>query len=57
MRRRRGARSRSSAAVFDGIVQFTFGWNLNIEQKRTYVGLGFSFVNVVDRLGKLIAKE
>jgi len=43
--------------VFDGIVQFTFGWNLNVDQKRPYFGLGFSFVNVVDRLGKLIAKK
>jgi len=43
--------------VFDGIVQFTFGWNLNVDQKRTYFGIGFSFVNVVDRLGKLIAKK
>jgi len=43
--------------VFDGIVQFTFGWNLNVEPNRTYFGLGFSFVNVVDRLGKLIAKK
>lgn len=43
--------------MFDGIVQFTYGWNLNVEQKRTYFGLGFSFVNVVDRLGKLIAKK
>lgn len=43
--------------VFDGIVQFTFGWNLNVEQRRTYFGVGFSFVNIVDRLGKLIAKK
>ena len=43
--------------IFGGIVQFTYGWNLNVDQKRTYFGLGFSFVNVVDRLGKLIAKK
>jgi hypothetical protein len=45
------------SGVFDGIVQFTYGWNLNVDQKRTYFGLGFSFVNVVDRLGKLIPKK
>jgi hypothetical protein len=43
--------------VFDGLVQFTLGWNLNVEQKRKYFGVGFSFVNIVDRLGKLIAKK
>jgi len=45
------------AGIFDGIVQFTFGWNLNVDDKRTYFGIGFSFVNVVDRLGKLVPKK
>ena len=45
------------AGIFDGVIQFTYGWNLNVEKKRTYFGVGFSFVNVVDRLGKLIPKK
>lgn len=43
--------------VFEGVLQFTWGANLNVEKNRGYFGIGFSFVNVVDRLGKLIAKK
>lgn len=45
------------AGLFDGVVQATWGANLNVGTKPWYAGLGFSFVNVVDRLGKLISKK
>ena len=43
--------------LFDGALQFTARTNLNADKKRGYFGLGFGFVNVVDRSGKLIAKK
>jgi hypothetical protein len=45
------------AAVLDGVVQVTAGRNLNVETRPFYFGLGFSFVNLVDRLGKVIPKK
>lgn len=43
------------AQVFDGVLQGTLGWNLNAERDRFYYGVGFSFVNVVEKIGGLIA--
>ncbi|MGA2268846.1 MAG: hypothetical protein ABSH44_10295 [Bryobacteraceae bacterium] len=33
-------------SVFGGMVQFTFGWDLNVEAPRAYWGVGFSFTKV-----------
>jgi hypothetical protein len=34
------------ASVFDGAVQFTYGWNLSVDHRRRYWGLGFSFIKL-----------
>ena len=33
-------------SVFGGMVQFTFGWDLNVQAPRAYWGVGFSFTKV-----------
>ena len=43
-----------TAFLFGGVVQFTYGWNLNAEHDQSYYGLGFSFVNIVQRVGSLL---
>jgi hypothetical protein len=37
------------ASLFSGILQFTYGWNLQAETKRQYIGLGVSFVNIAEK--------
>lgn len=34
------------ASVFDGAVQFTYGWNLSVDERRRYWGVGFSFIKL-----------
>lgn len=33
-------------SLFGGALQFTYGWDLNIEAPRSYWGIGFSFVKI-----------
>lgn len=42
-------------SLFSGVLQFTYGWNLNAQEKRTYVGIGISFVNLASKLSDLTA--
>lgn len=44
------------ASLFDGVLQFTYGWNLQADKKRQYLGVGVSFVNIAKALTDLIAQ-
>ena len=44
------------ASLFDGVLQFTYGWNLQADKKRQYIGVGVSFVNIAKALTGLIAQ-
>ena len=35
---------------FNGAVTWTYGWNLTVDEKRRYWGIGFSFVNLARRI-------
>lgn len=41
--------------LFDNTLHLSYGWNLNVESKRRYFGVGFSFFNLSQRVGGLIA--
>jgi hypothetical protein len=43
-------------SLFGDVLQFTYGWNLQVEQKRPYFGIGVSFVNISTKIAGLIAK-
>ena len=43
-------------SLMNNILQFTYGWNLQAEQDRSYFGVGVSFVNLSTRLTGLIAQ-
>jgi len=37
-------------SLFNNKLHFTYGWNLTAERRRTYFGVGFSFLNIADIL-------
>jgi hypothetical protein len=41
-------------SVFDNKLQFSYGWNLNVERRRNYFGVGFGFIEVGKELAKYI---
>jgi uncharacterized protein (DUF934 family) len=43
-------------SLFDNKIQFTYGWNLNVEKRRTYIGVGFGFIEIGKELAKYIPK-
>ncbi len=43
-------------SLFGDVLQFTYGANLNADQKRQYVGIGISFVNLTSKITSLISK-
>lgn len=42
-------------SLFNNVLQFTYGANLQVKQDRTYFGIGLSFVNLTSKLKGLIA--
>jgi hypothetical protein len=44
-------------SLFDNKIQFSYGWNLNVEHRRTYFGIGFGFIEIGKELGKYIGKS
>lgn len=40
--------------LFDNTLQFSYGWNLNVRQDRTYVAVGFSFFKFSEKLTSYI---
>ncbi|HEY7617181.1 MAG TPA: hypothetical protein VH744_10285, partial [Terriglobales bacterium] len=43
-------------SLFDNKLQLTCGWNLNVERRRTYFGVGFGFIEIGKELSKHIAR-
>jgi hypothetical protein len=43
-------------SLFDNAIQFTNGWNLNVDRKRAYFGIGFSFVKFTEKVAAVIKK-
>ncbi len=41
-------------SLFDNKLQFTYGWNLNVDRKRQYWGVGFGFVEIATALTKYL---
>ncbi|MGH9664017.1 MAG: hypothetical protein ACRD9L_06315 [Bryobacteraceae bacterium] len=44
------------ASIFAGAVQFTYGWNLNVSSSRSYWGVGFSFVSLLQDV-RLVSRK
>lgn len=44
------------ASLFDNKIQFSYGWNLNVEHRRNYFGVGFGFIEIGKELTKYIGK-
>ncbi len=44
-------------SLFDNKLHFTQGWNLNVDKKRRYWGIGFGFVEFAKELGKYIKSQ
>ena len=40
--------------LFHNTLHLSYGWNLNVESKRRYFGVGFSFFNLSQRVGGLL---
>ena len=43
-------------SLFDNKIQFAYGWNLNVEHRRNYFGVGFGFIEIGKELTKYIGK-
>jgi hypothetical protein len=43
-------------SLFDNKLQFSYGWNLNVENRRDYFGVGFGFIEIGKELTKYIGK-
>jgi hypothetical protein len=43
-------------SLFGNVLQFTYGANLHVDQKRQYFGIGVSFVNLSSKIAGLIGK-
>ena len=44
-------------SLFGNSIQFTNGWNLNVDRKRAYFGVGFSFVDFTKKVAAVIKKS
>jgi hypothetical protein len=43
-------------SLFDNKLQLTYGWNLNVERRRTYFGVGFGFIEIGKEVAKYVTK-
>lgn len=43
-------------SLFDNKIQFSYGWNLNVERRRNYFGVGFGFIEIGKELTKYVGK-
>lgn len=41
-------------SLFNNKLDFTYGWNLNVERKRNYFGIGFGFIEIAKELTKYL---
>ena len=44
------------ASLFGNVLQFTYGANLQVDHKRSYFGVGVSFVNLTSKIAGLVSK-
>jgi len=44
-------------SIFNNAVQFTYGWDLNVDQRRRYFGIGFGFVEVGKTFASFLKKQ
>ncbi len=44
------------ASLFDNKIQSSYGWNLNVERRRSYVAVGFGFIELGKQLAKYVGK-
>ncbi len=45
-----------TVGLFNNMVQFTYGWNLNADRKRRYFGVGFGFIEIANTVRKYVKK-
>ena len=45
-----------SASLFSNALQFTYGWNLSVGDKRSYWGIGFGFIEIGQEIAKVAKK-
>ena len=43
-------------SLFDNKLQFSYGWNLNVEKRRSYIGVGFGFLEVGKEVAKYVTR-
>jgi hypothetical protein len=43
-------------SLFDNKLQLSYGWNLNVEHRRQYFGVGFGFIEIGKEVAKYVAK-
>lgn len=43
-------------SLFDNKLQLSYGWNLNVEERRTYFGVGFGFIEIGKEVAKYVTK-
>ncbi|HXJ15456.1 MAG TPA: hypothetical protein VNH19_24550 [Candidatus Limnocylindrales bacterium] len=43
-------------SLFDNKLQLSYGWNLNVERRRTYFAVGFGFIEIGKEVAKYIPK-
>jgi len=43
-------------SLFDNKLQISYGWNLNVEKRRSYFGVGFGFLEVGKEVAKYVSK-
>ena len=43
-------------SLFDNKLQVSYGWNLNVDRRRSYVAVGFGFIEIGKEVAKYIPK-
>jgi hypothetical protein len=43
-------------SLFDNKLQLSYGWNLNVERRRTYFAVGFGFIEIGKDVAKYVSK-
>jgi len=44
-------------SLFNNKLDFTYGWNLNVDRKRNYFGIGFGFIEIAKELTKYVKNQ
>jgi hypothetical protein len=43
-----------AVGLFNNMVRFTYGWNLNADRKRRYFRVGFGFIEIANEVKKYV---